>query len=112
MSPQLLKLLIDCVSDEQLGDGLNVTSADTASGVHTRGPLWQGIFYAILLFLVANILLLLREHFFHRLFIVGMRVRAALIGVIYKKTLCLSNTARKESTVGEIVNLMAVGELS
>lgn len=31
-----------------------------------------------------------------------------MVGSIYKKALRLSNAARKESTVGEIVNLMAV----
>lgn len=38
----------------------------------------------------------------------GLRIRTAIIGAIYKKALTLSNLARKESTVGEIINLMAV----
>lgn len=40
--------------------------------------------------------------------IVSMRIRSSLISLIYKKALVISNNARKESTVGEIVNLMAV----
>lgn len=42
------------------------------------------------------------------MFIVGMRIRTALISTIYRKALRMSNVAKKESTVGEIVNLMSV----
>lgn len=48
------------------------------------------------------------SQYFHRMFLVGLRIRTALISSIYKKALRLSNAARKDSTVGEIVNLMAV----
>lgn len=37
-----------------------------------------------------------------------MRIRTALISTIYRKALKMSNIAKKESTVGEIVNLMSV----
>lgn len=37
-----------------------------------------------------------------------MRIRTALIAAIYRKALRMSNAAKKESTVGEIVNLMSV----
>lgn len=37
-----------------------------------------------------------------------MKIRSALTSMIYKKSLIISNTARKDSTVGEIVNLMSV----
>lgn len=42
------------------------------------------------------------------MFLVGLRVRTALIAAIYRKALRISNSARKESTIGEIVNLMSV----
>lgn len=99
--PLLLELLIDFVSHDAIGSD---------NGVRPREPLWRGVFYAILLFVVATTRSLLLEQCLQRTFTVGLRVRTALIGAIYKKTLCLSNTARKESTVGEIVNLMAVGK--
>lgn len=39
---------------------------------------------------------------------VGTRIQAVLTAAVYKKTLRLSNAARREKTVGEIVNLMAI----
>ncbi|TWW64338.1 Multidrug resistance-associated protein 1 ATP-binding cassette sub-family C member 1 [Takifugu flavidus] len=38
----------------------------------------------------------------------GMRLRTAIIGAVYRKALVISSTARRTSTVGEIVNLMSV----
>lgn len=63
---------------------------------------------AILLFIVAAIQTLVLGQYFQRMFLVGLRIRTALISAIYRKALIISNSARKESTVGEIVNLMAV----
>lgn len=48
------------------------------------------------------------SQYFNRMYIVGMRIRTVLVLTIYRKALKISNSARKESTVGEIVNLMAV----
>ncbi len=42
------------------------------------------------------------------MFIVGMNLRTALISAIYRKSLRMTGASRKESTVGEIVNLMSV----
>ena len=39
---------------------------------------------------------------------VGMRVKTVLISAIYRKSLKLSNATRRETTTGEIINLMAV----
>lgn len=66
--------------------------------------------YAFLLFFVASIQTLILAQYFQRMFIVGLRIRTALISAVYRKALIMSNSSRKESTVGEIVNLMA-GEL-
>ena len=38
----------------------------------------------------------------------GLRVRSALISAIYRKSLKLSNAARREMTVGETTNLMQI----
>lgn len=42
------------------------------------------------------------------MFIVGARIRTSLMGLIYKKSLRLSTQSRKESTIGEMVNLIQV----
>lgn len=70
--------------------------------------MWKGYFYAFLLFLTAVLQTLVLSQYFHRMFVVGLRMRTALIAAIYRKALRMSNSARKESTVGEIVNLMSV----
>lgn len=69
---------------------------------------WKGYFYAALLFGSAMIQTFVLAQYFTKMFIVGMRIRTALVSMIYRKALRISNVARKESTVGEIVNLMAV----
>ncbi|XP_055295955.1 multidrug resistance-associated protein 1 isoform X2 [Sitodiplosis mosellana] len=110
VSPQLLRAIISFV------DNSAVKQVDSANGTETvtyitnpdQEPLWRGILYAVLLFVVASTQTLFLSQYFQRMFLVGLRIRTALVGAIYKKALCLSNTSRKESTVGEIVNLMAV----
>lgn len=87
-SPQVLRLLIDFVGSDQ--------------------PMWRGYLFAGLLFGIASTQTLFLAQYFHRMFLVGLRIRTALISSIFRKALVMSNTARKESTVGEIVNLMAV----
>uniref|UniRef100_A0A8C5JT10 ABC-type glutathione-S-conjugate transporter n=1 Tax=Junco hyemalis TaxID=40217 RepID=A0A8C5JT10_JUNHY len=63
---------------------------------------WQGYLYAILLFLTAVIQSLCLQQHFSLCFQLGINVRASLIAAIYKKV-----STRKESTVGETVNLMS-----
>ncbi|GFS47673.1 multidrug resistance-associated protein 1 [Trichonephila inaurata madagascariensis] len=88
VNPLILKLLIDYVKSSE--------------------PLWIGVLYAILTMLNGTLQSVILGSYFHQMFIIGMRVRTALVTAIYKKSLVLSSTARKESTVGEIVNLMSV----
>uniref|UniRef100_A0A8C3KST4 ATP binding cassette subfamily C member 2 n=1 Tax=Calidris pygmaea TaxID=425635 RepID=A0A8C3KST4_9CHAR len=84
----LFRLLIAFVSDEE-------------------SFVWQGYLYAILLFLTALIQSLCLQQYFSLCFQLGTNVRASLIAAIYKKALTMSSTTRKESTVGETVNLMS-----
>ena len=44
-----------------------------------------GYFYTGLLFFSSVLQTLLLQHYFHRMFIVGARVRSALMGLIYRK---------------------------
>lgn len=92
VSPQVLRLIIQFV--------------DPGPG-NERQEFWKGLVYAFLLFIVASVQTLILAQYFQRMFIVGLRIRTALISAVYRKALVLSNSSRKESTVGEIVNLMA-----
>lgn len=92
-SPQILKLMIQYTESHVEGE----TNDD-----------WKGYFYAVLIFLTAVFQSILLHVYFHRVFRVGMHIRAAIIAAVYKKALRLSNRARQNSTVGEIVNLMSV----
>ncbi|XP_077205501.1 ATP-binding cassette sub-family C member 2 isoform X2 [Paroedura picta] len=88
VSPQLLKLMISFVSDQE-------------------AYIWHGYLYALLLFATALVQSICLQQYFLLCFKLGMNVRTTLMAAIYKKALTVSNTTRKESTVGETVNLMS-----
>uniref|UniRef100_A0A8R1E2N2 Multidrug resistance-associated protein 1 n=12 Tax=Caenorhabditis japonica TaxID=281687 RepID=A0A8R1E2N2_CAEJA len=71
-------------------------------------PMWQGVVLAFTMFLSAEFSSLLLSHYFYLMYRVGTRVQTCLTAAVYRKTLRLSNAARREKTVGEIVNLMAI----
>ncbi|KAH0632063.1 hypothetical protein JD844_020124 [Phrynosoma platyrhinos] len=73
-----------------------------------NAPNWQGYLYTALLFVSAGLQTLVLHQYFHICFVTGMRLKTAVIGAVYRKALVISNSARKTSTVGEIVNLMSV----
>ncbi|KAF7254040.1 Canalicular multispecific organic anion transporter 1 [Varanus komodoensis] len=89
VSPQLLKLMINFVSDQ-------------------KAYPWLGYLYAVLLFVTALLQSICLQQYFQLCFELGMSVRTVLMAAIYKKALSVSNVTRKESTVGETVNLMSV----
>lgn len=69
---------------------------------------WQGWLMVASLFLVAFLLAIFNSVYFKATFVVGFRIRTALISAIYRKSLRISSAAKKDTTVGEIVNLMSV----
>ncbi|KAK9963932.1 hypothetical protein ABG768_005147 [Culter alburnus] len=87
-SPQLLKLMISFTQDKS-------------------SYAWTGYMYAVLLLVVAFFQSVILQQYFNRCFILGMKVRTAIMAAVYKKALVVSNDSRKESTAGEIVNLMS-----
>ncbi|CAL9687902.1 unnamed protein product [Knipowitschia caucasica] len=88
VSPQILKMMIDFTQDK-------------------TSPLWTGYVYAVILLVVAVLQSLFLQQYFQRCFVLGMKVRTAIMTAVYKKALVVSNDVRKESTVGETVNLMS-----
>ncbi|XP_037789915.1 canalicular multispecific organic anion transporter 2-like [Penaeus monodon] len=89
LTPQLLSLLISFTTDESQ-------------------PLWRGYFYAGLLLLVSLTTTVVKNIFYYRDQIIAAQLRASFMGAVYRKALVLSATARRQFTLGEIVNLMAV----
>lgn len=87
--PRILKLLIAYVGDP-------------------NEETWKGYFYVVVLFGTSFIQTIFLAQYFHKMFVLGMRIKASVTSAIYRKALRISNAARKESTVGEIVNLMSV----
>ncbi|KAF9435675.1 hypothetical protein BGZ76_005767, partial [Entomortierella beljakovae] len=71
-------------------------------------PLYRGYTIAFLMFLCSISQTTVLHQYFHLCFRTGMHVRAGLVTAIYQKSLRLSNSARQEFTVGEIVNHMSI----
>ncbi|KAK7081053.1 Canalicular multispecific organic anion transporter 1, partial [Halocaridina rubra] len=91
ISPQILSALIN-FSESEVEDV----------------PVWHGYLYAVLMFVCAQLQSLCLGQYFMRMFLVGLRMRTALISAVYCKALRISTSAKKDSTTGEIVNLMSV----
>ncbi|NXP73824.1 MRP3 protein, partial [Ramphastos sulfuratus] len=89
VNPQLLSILIGFIKNKD-------------------APAWWGFLIAALMFTCAVLQTLILHQHFQYCFVTGMRLRAGIIGVIYRKSLIITNSAKRSSTVGEIVNLMSV----
>lgn len=88
VSPLILNLLIQFVESDE--------------------PLWKGIMYATLLFCNAFVGTLFNANGIHNFYMSGMRAKTCLISAVYRKSLLLSNSAKRAESAGEIVNHMAV----
>ena len=95
-SPQIMKLMIQFV--ESYNDGVPDNEEE----------MWKGYFYGALLFCSLTLSSILQSQYFERMFVIGVKVRTVLVAALYKKSMRISSSAKKESTVGEIVNLMSV----
>ncbi|XP_071760532.1 multidrug resistance-associated protein 1-like [Centroberyx gerrardi] len=86
--PQVLSLLLGFMRDKD-------------------ADLWKGYLYAFLLFLLSCLQSLFNHQYMYCCFTVGMRVKTAVMGLVYRKCLGISSAARRQCTVGEIVNLVS-----
>lgn len=48
-------------------------------------PLWKGYFYATLMFLLSCLQSLFNHQYMYTCFTVGMRVKTAVMGLVYRK---------------------------
>ncbi len=67
-----------------------------------------GLFLVFALFFKAIYESFSYNHHIHMITKTGIRIRTSLINLIYKKSLRLSTSSRRDASVGEIVNLMQV----
>uniref|UniRef100_A0A672NT23 ABC-type glutathione-S-conjugate transporter n=1 Tax=Sinocyclocheilus grahami TaxID=75366 RepID=A0A672NT23_SINGR len=86
--PQVLSLLLGFMKDED-------------------APLWKGYFYASLMFLLSCLQSVFNHQYTYTCFTVGMRVKTAVMGLVYRKSLVVNSASRRTCTVGEIVNLVS-----
>ncbi|XP_069938780.1 multidrug resistance-associated protein 1-like isoform X3 [Cherax quadricarinatus] len=89
ISPYILGLLIRFINDEDQ-------------------PVWIGYSYAAILFIFCEFFSFMRNAAFKRFFMLNTRIKASVMAAVYRKALRLSASARREFTLGDIVNLMAV----
>eukprot|EP00070_Physeter_catodon_P001800 XP_007103614.1 canalicular multispecific organic anion transporter 2 [Physeter catodon] len=89
INPQLLSVLIRFISNP-------------------TAPTWWGFLVAGLMFVCSVMQTVILHQYYHCIFVMGLRFRTGIIGVIYRKALVITNSVKRESTVGEIVNLMSV----
>ncbi|XP_067675078.1 multidrug resistance-associated protein 1-like [Haliotis asinina] len=71
-------------------------------------PTWKGFVLCAVLSLSTLTQTVFAHANWHQGKKVAVRISGAIISAIFRKSLRMSNNARKESTVGEIVNLMSV----
>ncbi|KFQ99756.1 Multidrug resistance-associated protein 1, partial [Nipponia nippon] len=87
--PKLLSLFLEFIEDQE-------------------APSWHGYFYAFTMFLLACLQTLFEQRYMYMCLVLGLRLKTAVIGLVYRKILVMSNASRKAATVGEIVNLISV----
>ncbi|KAJ7390655.1 Multidrug resistance-associated protein 1 [Desmophyllum pertusum] len=91
VQPQLLDLLIEYLEDR-----------------NSKLALWKGYIFAVAMFLTATIQSFVLQYYFHHCYLLGMKLKTAMLGLIYEKALVLNSASRRQSTAGEMVNLMSI----
>ncbi|XP_054875423.1 multidrug resistance-associated protein 1-like isoform X2 [Amphiprion ocellaris] len=69
--------------------------------------MWKGLLFASLLFILSCLQSVLHHQFMFHCFTVGMRLKTAVMGLVYRKSLLMSSAARQQGTLGEIINLIS-----
>ncbi|XP_053387286.1 multidrug resistance-associated protein 1-like [Mercenaria mercenaria] len=74
----------------------------------SSAPEWEGYFFCCMLFVNLCISSCFYHMSYHHIQAVGLKVKTALMCLIYKKALTMKRSGTQASTIGEIVNLMSV----
>ncbi|XP_044159188.1 multidrug resistance-associated protein 1-like [Bufo gargarizans] len=88
ISPELLRLLLGSLKN-------------------SLTPTWQSFLIAVLLLICPCFQSLFLHQHDYQCYVIGLRLRSAIVGSVYKKALVISNAGRKNSSAGEIVNLIS-----
>ncbi|NWW67276.1 MRP6 protein, partial [Ifrita kowaldi] len=88
-TPKLLSLFLKFIEDQ-------------------AAPSWLGYFYAFSMFLLGCLQTVFEQRYMYMCLVLGLRLRTALTGLVYRKILVMSNASRKAATIGETVNLVSV----
>jgi ABC-type multidrug transport system fused ATPase/permease subunit len=97
--PILLNLILSYYQDVQSG----VITKDDPPMIY-----YKGYWLSILLMLFVQMKALTESAYFHRMNRCSWRIKTAISSSVYRKSLRLSSSAQRQTTVGEIVNLMQV----
>lgn len=68
---------------------------------------WRGVLLCCVLLIATSFQTILLSQYFYKMYLIGLKVRSAMIVALYKKSLSVSMLSTETST-GEIVNLMSV----
>uniref|UniRef100_A0A8C0TYI0 Uncharacterized protein n=1 Tax=Canis lupus familiaris TaxID=9615 RepID=A0A8C0TYI0_CANLF len=68
---------------------------------------WSGYGYALALFVVVFLQTLILQQYQRFNMLTSAKIKTAIMGLIYKKALFLSNVSRKRFSTGEVINLMS-----
>ncbi len=104
----VLKLISDMLSLSTPTIMKMMISFADSHGTEEEQEAWKGYFYGILLFFTVLLQSLFLNSYFQMVMLIALKMRTTLIAAIYKKSLKVSQSSKKESSVGEIVNLMSV----
>ncbi|XP_048349014.1 multidrug resistance-associated protein 1-like isoform X2 [Sphaerodactylus townsendi] len=88
LSPQIMKEMIDFCE-------------------HHSGSYWNGYGFAVALLIVVVLQTLIHQAYQRLNMLNAVKVKTAMVGLLYKKALNLSSSSRQKYTTGEIVNLMS-----
>ena len=104
----ILKLISDILSLLTPSIMKMMISFAESHGTDNEQEPWKGYFFGFLLFFTVLLQSLFLNSYFQTTMLIALKMRTTLIAAIYKKSLKVSQSSKKESSVGEIVNLMSV----
>ena len=89
VNPQILRLILQHIQSED-------------------EETWKGVLYALLLVINSLVVTLCFNHSIRHMTIVALQLRNSLVAAVYRKSLKLSNAARREFSSGDITNYASV----